>query len=333
MEPQDHPLQCTRFRVGIDEKSAIHPIVFSLSIAAFYVVATLLYIWISGRLVADASSSVEVLAHLELMKGLVFITVTGILLFAATFFMLHKCKLKDEIIISKNKSLIASERLVTAGVFSSSVCHDINNLIYVITGNAELLRKTGNLDTNGQQHIDRMLEGAERMSQLAKKMMDAGKDCLPGQKAQVDLVQLIKELVDFAKIHKKMKRCAIHFELPEKMCVGINASLFNRAIMNLLLNASDAMNYSGDILVRLTEEDGGIAVEVHDSGTGIPNEMKQKIFEPFYTTKDDGSGLGLLSLKIFAEQHNARVKLGTSKLGGACFSLVLPKEELADCSS
>ena len=70
-----------------------------------------------------------------------------------------------------------------------------------------------------------------------------------------------------------------------------------------------------------------MTVEVHDDGPGIPAALREKIMEPFFTTKEDGNGLGLLSLKLCAEQHGARIRIDTSHLGGACFALVSPTDD------
>jgi two-component system sensor histidine kinase HydH len=97
--------------------------------------------------------------------------------------------------------------------------------------------------------------------------------------------------------------------------------------MNLILNSAEATGNSGEILVRLKEDNGTVFLEVHDNGPGISEEIKENIFNPFFTTKKNGNGLGLLSLKIFADQHNGSIDISNSYLGGACFSISFPKKQ------
>ena len=97
--------------------------------------------------------------------------------------------------------------------------------------------------------------------------------------------------------------------------------------MNLILNSAEATNHSGEILIKLQENNDTVLLEVHDNGPGVPKDIIEKIFNPFFTTKEKGNGLGLLSLRIFAEQHNASIDIKGSDLGGACFLISLPKDQ------
>ena len=94
--------------------------------------------------------------------------------------------------------------------------------------------------------------------------------------------------------------------------------------MNMILNAAEATGVSGAIQVRLRRIGGRAEIEVHDDGPGIDADLEEKIFEPFFTSKANGNGLGLLSLRLCAEQHHGEIRLDRSELGGACLVLSLP---------
>ncbi len=101
-------------------------------------------------------------------------------------------------------------------------------------------------------------------------------------------------------------------------------TLLGRAVLNLLLNAGQAAS-GGTVQLRCTSGDGRVRIEVHDDGPGVPEEMRSRIFQPFFTTKGKGSGLGLLPVRTAAESFHGTLELERSDLGGACFRLDLPR--------
>jgi len=94
--------------------------------------------------------------------------------------------------------------------------------------------------------------------------------------------------------------------------------------LNLILTAAVAAGEGGRVEVRLRREHGDAVLEVHDNGSGVPEESREKIFEPFYTTKPEGTGLGLLAARMGAEEHGGSIVVGDSDLGGAAFRVRLP---------
>ena len=325
--PIDRLLKNSGFRTGIDDKSSIRPLLLSLAIALSYLIIVSVYIWLSGKYATGIASSLKSLEHIELVKGLIFALVTGSALFVALLIILYKIKKRDEMIIAQNKSIISSEGLVISGLFASSVSHDINNILTVILGNSEMLRFADNLKPEWKKHIDEILIATKDLKMLSQRMMDAGKGHIPDRKESVDLVDVVKETINFAKIHNKVKYCSLRHHLPDNLKMNLNTHLFSRTLMNLILNSAEATNHSGEILIKLQENNDTVLLEVHDNGPGVPKDIIEKIFNPFFTTKEKGNGLGLLSLRIFAEQHNASIDIKGSDLGGACFLISLPKDQ------
>ncbi len=319
-------LELSRFIDGVDEHSAIKPLRTALIIAAAYTVSISLYIYVSGILAAGFAPTVEKLETVELFKGFAFSLVTGFLLFYSSYLALKKISRQDDLIIKQTKSIIATERIVLAGLFSSSVCHDINNVMSIIIGNTELLMGSKNLDAEDKASLRDISKASQRLVELSRRMMDAGKGYIPGKRNFENLSDTMKKAIDFAKIHKKIKSCRLEYEIQPNVHLHINAILIERTLMNLILNASEATNETGRILIRLFTEDNFATIEVHDDGPGLSEEMQEKVVEPFYTSKVDGNGLGLLSLKICAQQHNGTIKIRRSHLGGACFCLTFPVE-------
>lgn len=97
-----------------------------------------------------------------------------------------------------------------------------------------------------------------------------------------------------------------------------------RAFANLYRNAAEAMNGSGAIDVTVTGDGAGLAVTIADHGPGIRDDLRQRVFEPYFTTKDDGTGLGLALVRVTLEAHRGTISVSETPGGGATFAIVFP---------
>ncbi|MCB9639968.1 MAG: HAMP domain-containing histidine kinase [Myxococcales bacterium] len=314
----------------LEEPASLSPFLLTTVIAGSYLLSASLYIWLSGAIAERIARNKKTLEQIEWLKGQLFVVTTAVLLFAVLYWCFSKLKQREEVIVSQSKSILASEKLTITGLFSLSICHDINNVLIVIMGNAEMLQESERLGRSEHQMLEEIQNGARDLARLTKRMMKAGQDSIPGETQAVDLVDLIKETVEFAKRHKKLRNCEIEIETPERLLFTANAALFQRALLNLLLNAADATRERGTIQIKLFTSQENLYIEVHDDGPGVPEELRNKILDPFFTTKADGNGLGLLSFKLCAQQHQGNTQIEASPLGGANFSLSLPIPETKD---
>ena len=320
-------LRRTIFRLGLVEGSVLRPFWLALGVTLAYIALLSTYIYVSGHVAAVVASSKEGLARIEQIKGLLYVLVTGGGLFVAVYLVAEKIRRSDDTIIRQNRALVASERMVMAGIFCASVGHDMNNLLTIVLGKTELLRDAEAPGTGKRESLDRVWTASEKLRELVQRMMAAGKEHAPGSKARGDLSRLVFDTVEFARAHSHIRTCQVTSDLQPPLLLDMNGALVSRAVMNLVLNAAEATGGQGAIDVRLRHDGAFATLEVHDDGPGIPDEMKQKILEPFFTTKETGNGLGLLSLKLCAEQHGATIRIERSPLGGACFALDIPYAE------
>ena len=322
----DSSLKTSMFRDGMDEHSQINPFKFALYIIILYMVLLSLYIVISGEIALRLSTTVKNLAHFEAYKGIVYALVSGVVLFLVSFLTLKRIKQQDDLIISQNKSILSSEPIVTTGIFSASVCHDINNLMTIVLANIYFLQECKSRDDEDLKSIADIHDASTKLVSLVKRMMDNGKNYIPGQHKITNMSDVIENTIQFAQIHNKLKNCDITHEIEESLNIDINSILIERMLINIMLNAAEETGFSGKILIKFYKVDNLATLEVHDNGPGVPDNLHEQIFEPFYTSKSGGNGLGLLSLKICAEQHNGAIQLKKSDLGGACFCLTFPIE-------
>jgi len=221
---------------------------------------------------------------------------------------------------------LESERLRAFREVARRVAHEIKNpLTSMRIAVDQLERSLANPDrANGRTATAVEVMGAEtdRLERLAREFADFGR--LPeGPPSDVDLVELLQELggtavppgvtVDVS-ISGDRRHLTAHYEP------------LRRAFANLLRNAAEAMQGTGriDVMVRPAPAGGGLEVSLADHGPGVPRDLKARLFEPYFTTKSDGTGLGLALVRQTVEAHGGAVALADTPGGGATFTVTLP---------
>src|SRR5881396_2624189 len=216
---------------------------------------------------------------------------------------------------------LEAERLRAFREVARRVAHEIKNPLTSMRIAVDQMRRTvGRLDGRADTAVQVLAAETDRLERLAKEFAEFGR--LPeGPQSEVDLVELLAEL----------GRTGV----PEGVRVNVDAnggprSLFGhyeplrRAFANLYRNAAEAMNGSGAIDVMVTGDGAGLAVTIADHGPGIPADLRQRIFEPYLTTKDDGTGLGLALVRVTLEAHRGTISVSETPGGGATFAIVFP---------
>jgi len=216
---------------------------------------------------------------------------------------------------------LEAERLRAFREVARRVAHEIKNpLTSMRIAVDQLERADGRSDARTDTAIQVLAAETDRLERLAKEFSEFGR--LPeGPQSEVDLVELLAEL----------GRTGV----PEGVQVNVDANggphgllghyePLRRAFANLYRNASEAMKGRGAIDVTVTGDGAGLAVTIADHGPGIPAELRQRVFEPYFTTKDDGTGLGLALVRVTLEAHRGTISVGETPGGGATFSIVFP---------
>jgi two-component system, cell cycle sensor histidine kinase and response regulator CckA len=225
-----------------------------------------------------------------------------------------------------------SQKMEAIGQLAGGIAHDFNNILTVIQGFA-LTLLDGNDDAPSQriatQHI---VDAAGRAAGLTRQLLAFGRRQVM-QPRDVDLNDLVTSL---AKMVKRVLGEDINLQLqlwPSPIWVDADPGLLDQVLMNLVLNARDAMPNGGllriDTFVRPSPAADDAVIRVVDTGTGIPEERLTRIFDPFFTTKDagKGSGLGLATAFGIVAQHSGRITV-SSRVGiGTTFEVILPTIE------
>ena len=221
-----------------------------------------------------------------------------------------------------------SERLAALGQLSAGLAHEIRNPLGVISASAEILEK----NVAGENQVAREVSGfirseVHRTNELVTRFLNFTRPS-PPQKELASLNDVIRGAV--SQLREKVKDRAddiqIKQDLQEVPRFSFDATLIESAVLNLLLNGYEAMSSGGTLLVR-TRRDGSMArIEVVDSGVGIKQDQMENIFNPFFTTKPTGVGLGLAMVSKFVDSHGGKISVDSKAGHGATFRVLLPLE-------
>ncbi|HXH17018.1 MAG TPA: ATP-binding protein [Sphingomonas sp.] len=240
-------------------------------------------------------------------------------------------------------ALRQAQKMETLGQLTGGIAHDFNNLLTVIRGSADLLKQPGLAENRRGRYVDAIAKTADRAAKLTSQLLAfARRSSLTPEIFDVgDTIRSLNEMMEML----SGALIEVDLQLSETRCfANTDVSQFEAAIVNMAVNARDAMGQRGRLsitvhpcdtipAVRGHDERHGdfVCVSIKDTGTGIPPEDIDRIFEPFFTSKDIGSGtgLGLSQVFGFAKQAGGEV-VATSEPGeGATFTLFLPRERQA----
>ena len=219
----------------------------------------------------------------------------------------------------KTKKLVQAERLSAIGELTARLAHDLRNPLTVLKGVVEIARsKTNSGETSfTTKQIDMMERAIVRMSNQIDDVLEFVKiqSLHTTKNSLLDTIGL-----SLAKINKSDN---IQIHIPETDVEFIyDSDKIEVVFDNLLTNCLQAISDNGEITIRITDLEDGVEIDIEDSGEGVPDELLSRIFEPLFTTKKKGTGLGLASCKSIIEQHGGII---TVKNKPSVFTIKLPK--------
>ncbi|PYX93231.1 MAG: hypothetical protein DMG71_15830 [Acidobacteria bacterium] len=236
-------------------------------------------------------------------------------------------------------ALRRSEKLATAGRLAATMAHEINNPLEGITNLLFLLRHNTSLDGKARKHLEMADQEVSRLSHLAKQSLGFYRD--HSAPSRVDLEHMMDEVLTIHHRRLQAKDILVEKQYDSVATVtGIPGEL-RQVMLNLVLNAIDAVEESGRLSVRIRNTRDwsdsarpGVRITIADNGCGISKEHVPHLFEPFYTTKKDfGTGLGLWISRELVSKHDGWIRVrSTTAPGkqGTAFSVFIPKTGLSD---
>ncbi|MFC1744791.1 sensor histidine kinase [Candidatus Riflebacteria bacterium] len=234
---------------------------------------------------------------------------------------------KTRDVLSLEKELEHSQRLQLMGEMVAGLAHEIRTPLMSIYGSIEALKKTELKEEEKKEFLTIIEEGTERINRFVNDFLDlAGKE--PRLK-EVEIKSLVTETLKLFKhqVNEKNIKLDLNYEL-EKEVFETDVSLFQQVLGNILLNAIQASTDGGQIKICiLMKAKEGVSILIRDNGSGVPEEISKKIFEPFFSTKKDGRGLGLSICKRIMNNLKGKLEVDRVEEGkGVLFKLWLPIE-------
>ncbi len=225
------------------------------------------------------------------------------------------------------EALLQAKKLAAIGILASGVAHELNNPLSNVSLTAQVLRKQIGPETQPEvrEMVDDIVAQTERVKNIVGDLLEFARE-REVQLQEVGITELARDA--YGQVERARGVEGIEFDLtsePEGITLLADRAQLERVFVNLFLNAIDAMGGQGRVSVRISERGNLVDITVADSGPGIPEADREKIFDPFFTMKEKGTGLGLAIVMNTIQKHGGRITVAGKEGEGAVFEIELPK--------
>jgi len=260
-------------------------------------------------------------------------------------------RLTDELEI-KNRELARKNRLADLGQMASHIAHEVRNNLVPVTLYLSLLRRRllgdqrsgeqdggdqdgGNQDGGDQGSLkvmDKIAAGLTAMDATVNDLLHFTSDREPRLQT-FSLRKLVNEVCASLTPQLSAQSIETAIDVADDRYLTADQDMLRRAVLNLVLNAVDAMPGGGELEITSSAVSSGIELEIADSGPGLSDEVKARAFEPFFTTKQGGTGLGLAIVCRIAEAHGGQLTAANCSQGGAAFTIRIPQTDMQEAAA
>ena len=227
-------------------------------------------------------------------------------------------------VFASEESMRKSERLTTLGTLAAEIAHEIRNPLMVVRLLFDSLRLEGVEDENKSKDLSVIREKLNHLEQIAGRILEFGKSRESFRKA-VKLREILEDAAVLVRLKLEQSKINLNWgSLPGEEEVFVDKGQIQQVLLNLMLNAVEVMPDGGDLSIGTELKDGRVNIYVKDQGGGIPENLRDRIFESFLTGRKDGTGLGLTISKRIMRAHDGDLELVESGSGGTTFCISLP---------
>ncbi|GMV81904.1 MAG: PAS domain-containing sensor histidine kinase [Planctomycetota bacterium] len=224
-----------------------------------------------------------------------------------------------------------NEDLAEIGRLAAVVAHEVRNPLGGIEGFANLLREDLKGQPRSQKYAQHIVEGVSDLNRIVDNLLHFARQPKLHLES-LSLKQLLPELIELARADAQGRRQIVRFRFDAATdgILSADRGMLRQVFLNLLRNAVEAVEPqgAGDVNVRLAraslDDAAAVAVEIHDSGPGLSEEVRGQLFQPFVTNKPKGTGLGLSTVKKIVTAHGGQIACVPDAAAGACFRVILP---------
>jgi signal transduction histidine kinase/FixJ family two-component response regulator len=222
------------------------------------------------------------------------------------------------------QALLQAEKMAAAGRLSVSIAHEVNNPLQSVQNCLHLAGRKDLSEEQREEYFELAKSELNRLMSTVQRMLDFYR---PGavSPSEVDLHDLLLYVLNLMSKQLEKQGIQVKTDIPDNLpAVVAVGSQVQQVLINLILNSFDAMPEGGELCVQARVAKGGVEVLLQDSGPGIPDDHQTRIFEPFFSTKDGGTGLGLTVSYNIITAHGGVLELASNHGPGACFRIYLP---------
>lgn len=228
-------------------------------------------------------------------------------------------RLTDELEV-KNRELARKNRLADLGQIAAHIAHEVRNSLVPVTLYLSLLRRRLSEDSGSLDILAKIESGFVALDATVNDLLNFTSDRDP-QWQTFAMHKLVEDVLSSVEPQLEAQQIAAEIDVPRRIRLSADYHMVRRAVLNLTLNAIDAMPEGGELVFTGFDGPHGVELEVADSGPGLSAEARRRAFEPFYSTKSGGTGLGLAIVHRIAEVHGGSVDCANCGEGGAAFTL------------
>lgn len=223
--------------------------------------------------------------------------------------------------------LTRAAKLAVVGEMAAAMSHEVRTPLGILRSSADILKREKTLTDEGKEVLTFISAETERLNSLVSTLIDAARPRLPVF-TETNLNALITSILAMLEAQAQAKTIQLTFE-GQAVDALVDADQMTQVIMNLVINAIQVLPKSGHIMVTLKLVNDQAVIAVMDDGEGIASAHQGEIFEPFFTKRAGGVGLGLAVVRQIVESHGGKIRYQTSSMGGAQFTITIPTKTQA----
>src|SRR5699024_3928766 len=234
---------------------------------------------------------------------------------------LYICKLRNVTYVNELKQvLLDSEKLVLAGQLSAGLVHEIRNPLTSLKGFLQLIQAGVQ---QKEEYYKVMIGEIDKLEKITYELLQMAKPFKSNKKNEF-IHTLIDDVLFIMQNQSDMRKVQFMTEFDDGLSTYCNASQIKQVLINIIKNAAEAMKECGTIKIQTRSENGFAAIDIIDEGQGIPEELINQLNNPFFTTKPEGTGLGLVITQHILDLHQGELTVQKNTEKGTTFTINLP---------
>src|SRR5699024_8880922 len=212
------------------------------------------------------------------------------------------------------------EKLIRAGQLSAGLVHEIRNPLTSLKGFLQLVQAGVE---QKEEYYKVMIGEIDKLEKITSELLQMAKP-FKGKKKTEHVSKMIDDVLFIMSTQSAMKNIHFTIDLDDNLTTNCNAAQIKQVLINIIKNGAEAMHNEGNINIQTRLQNDYIAISITDEGEGMPDEFVEQLNNPFFTTKQGGTGLGLVITQHILEIHHGELKVETEENKGTTFTILLP---------